>query len=95
MGVPISTRLSVNGHSDNWFTPHDGAANYGKCFVYPYGLRNAFAVEQEIQRMASTKVPDDVILMIEVISSVAIAIVLGMILTLIGGSIYSSLVIAH
>jgi hypothetical protein len=45
--------------------------------------------------MAPTKLPDGVALTIEVISSVAITIVLGMILTLIGGSIYVSLVIAH
>jgi len=28
--------------------PTERVANYGECFVYPYGLRNAFAVEEEI-----------------------------------------------
>ena len=45
--------------------------------------------------MTPTKLPDSVVLAVELISSAAIVIVLGMILTLIGGSIYTSLVIAH
>jgi len=45
--------------------------------------------------MTPTKLPDSVFLAVELISSAAIVIVLGMILTLIGGSIYASLVIAH
>jgi hypothetical protein len=53
--VPISTGLSVDGHSNNWLTPHNGTANYRKCFVYPYGLRNAFAVEHRDTAYGSDK----------------------------------------
>jgi hypothetical protein len=45
--------------------------------------------------MAPTKLPDSVILTIEVIGWVAIIPVMGMILTFIGESIYASLVIAR
>ncbi|MGD1021784.1 MAG: hypothetical protein ABR880_03300 [Candidatus Sulfotelmatobacter sp.] len=45
--------------------------------------------------MATTKLPDSILLTIDLISWAAIVFVMGMILTLIGGSIYASLVIAH
>jgi hypothetical protein len=93
--VPISTLLSVKGPLIEWPITHDRAAKYANYFTSPYGLRNAFTVAQEIPRMARTKLPDSVVLMIEVIGWVVLVPVMGMILTLIGESIYASLVIAH
>lgn len=45
--------------------------------------------------MVMTKLPDGIILTIELVSSVAIVLAMGMILTLIGVNIYASFVVAH
>lgn len=97
--VPILTGLSVNGHSRYLLIPRDGAANCANYFIYlciyPCGPGNALTAEQEIQHMAPAKLPANVFLMVELVSWVAIVVVMGVILTLIGGSIYTSLVITN